>query len=107
MKKLILLGSLILSTLTFTEEKEIERVIYQEGKIYKVKCEIIAEIPFEEIKYNYLDKIDSEIDKIMNAEMDTVVKMLRIYQLMNMRETVEKLDYPSASIQSIIEDNLR
>lgn len=107
MKKLILLGSLILSTLTFTEEKEIERVIYQEGKIYKVKCEIIEEIPFEEIKYNYLDKIDSEIDKIMNAEMDTVVKMLRIYQLMNMRETVEKLDYPSASIQSIIEDNLR
>lgn len=105
MKKLILLGSLILSTLTFTEE--IERVIYQEGKIYKVKCEIIAEIPFEEVKYNYLDKIDSEIDKIMNAEMDTVVKMLRIYQLMNMRETVEKLDYPSASIQSIIEDNLR
>lgn len=107
MKKLILLGSLILSTLTFTGEKEIERVIYQEGKIYKVKCEIIAEIPFEEVKYNYLDKIDSEIDKIMNAEMDTVVKMLRIYQLMNMRETVEKLDYPSASIQSIIEDNLR
>lgn len=107
MKKLILLGSLILSTLTFTGEKEIERVIYQEGKIYKVKCEIITEIPFEEVKYNYLDKIDSEIDKIMNAEMDTVVKMLRIYQLMNMRETVEKLDYPSASIQSIIEDNLR
>lgn len=107
MKKLILLGSLILSTLTFTDEKVIERVIYQEGKIYKVKCEIIAEIPFEEVKYNYLDKIDSEIDKIMNAEMDTVVKMLRIYQLMNMRETVEKLDYPSASIQSIIEDNLR
>lgn len=107
MKKLILLGSLILSTLTFTDEKEIERVIYQEGEIYKVKCEIIEEIPFEEIKYNYLDKIDSEIDKIMNAEMDTVVKMLRIYQLMNMRETVEKLDYPSASIQSIIEDNLR
>ena len=107
MKKLILLGSLILSTLTFTEEKEIERVIYQEGKIYKVKCEIIEEIPFEKVKYNYLDKIDSEIDKIMNAEMDTVVKMLRIYQLMNMRETVEKLDYPSASIQSIIEDNLR
>lgn len=107
MKKLILLGSLILSTLTFTGEKEIERVIYQEGKIYKVKCEIIEEIPFEKVKYNYLDKIDSEIDKIMNAEMDTVVKMLRIYQLMNMRETVEKLDYPSASIQSIIEDNLR
>ncbi len=32
MKKLILLGSLILSTLTFTEEKEIERVIYQENR---------------------------------------------------------------------------
>lgn len=84
MKKLILLGSLILSTLTFTEE--IERVIYQEGKLYKVKYEIIEEIPFEQVKYNYLDKIDDKIDKIddkierMSKEVkDSTNDVLRIF----------------------------
>lgn len=77
MKKLILLGSLILSTLTFTEE--IERVIYQEGKLYKVKYEIIEEIPFEQVKYNYLDKIDDKIERMSKEAKDCTINVLRIF----------------------------
>lgn len=77
MKKLISLGSLILSTLTFTEE--IERVIYQEGKLYKVKYEIIEEIPFEQVKYNYLDKIDDKIERMSKEAKDSTINVLRIF----------------------------
>ncbi|WP_177161190.1 hypothetical protein [uncultured Fusobacterium sp.] len=107
MKKLILLGALLISSISMTEE--IERIIYQDNKVYQVKCQILEkkEIPFQEVKQGYINKIDKELTQMINSDCDFVVKLLRIYQLVHMKEMVVKLDYPSESIQLLIEENLR
>lgn len=106
MKKLVLLGALLISSLSFGEQ--IEQIVSENGRVYKVKCEVVEkkEIPFEEIKVEYMKKIDKEIDKIANAEMDMVVQMLRIYQLVNMKKIVNNLEESNKNMLRLLNDNL-
>lgn len=106
MKKLVLLGALLVSVLTYGETTE--KVVIENGKIYKMECEVInkKEIPFEEIRTEYIEKIDKEIDKIVNEEMDMIVQMLRIYQLVNMKKIANNLEEPNENILRLLNDNL-